>query len=214
VARRRGPVRVRRRRAVQGHRADDEPRRQGGRVLPQGALGRAGPAGRGQGVHPLRADEPGREPHGPAPHARGVRARRARAALRGARRRLEGAGLGVARPVHARADPRPVGVADAPRQGVRRLRDAPREVRRSPQSLRPRREIRRRDGRLQRPLRRLPGPRLARLRRRLRQRRLRRPAPAAEAHDADRALRRSGRLLRVLAASPFLRVAPVHTVLF
>mmetsp|Transcript_25380 Transcript_25380/g.76219 ORF Transcript_25380/g.76219 Transcript_25380/m.76219 type:complete len:402 (-) Transcript_25380:33-1238(-) len=181
--------------ALQGHRGHDESRRQGRRVLPQGEVGRARAAGRRQGVHPLWAHVAGREPRGAAPHARRVRARRPRPQVPGPRRGPQGPRVGLARRRYARAHARPGRVAHAPRQGVRGLREPPRGLRGRPRGLRARREVRGRDGRLQRAPRGLPRRRLAGLRGRLRGRGVGRPIDAPEAHDADRALRRSGGLL-------------------
>mmetsp|Transcript_13658 Transcript_13658/g.54727 ORF Transcript_13658/g.54727 Transcript_13658/m.54727 type:complete len:325 (+) Transcript_13658:172-1146(+) len=127
-------------------------------------------------------------------------ARRARAEVPSVGRRAQGARVPMEGRRDARADARPGGVAHEDGQGVRRVRDAAGSVRRRSRSRQTRRQVLGRDGLVQRPRRGVPCHRLARLRRRLRPRRLGRPPGKATVHDADRALRRPRELLPRRAA--------------
>ena len=112
-------VRAGRRRARQGDRAHDQPRRQGGRVLAEGALRRGTPeVARASRVHPLRLHVRGHQ----QPRARPRCSRDARRdvllpALREVAADLRALAHAHADAADARAHARPAGDADDARQG-------------------------------------------------------------------------------------------------
>ena len=110
---------ARRRRARQGDRAHDQSRRQGGRVLAEGALRRRSRGRPRRGVHPFRVHVRGHQQPGARPDAGRRPAGDPAAGARPRRHRAAGDGPRARGPADAVAHARPAGDADDARQGTR-----------------------------------------------------------------------------------------------
>ena len=148
------------RRAHQGHRTQDQSRRQGRRVLAEGALRGRARSGARRGVHPLRVHVRGHQQSRACAGAGGGAQGRAAAGAARRRGRLARAGARECRRADAVAHARPAGHADHARQGNRQRLCAHRAADRRHRARADQGQGQRRRGQLQRAPGRLSGRRL------------------------------------------------------
>ena len=183
-----------RRRARQGDRAHDQSRREGGRVLAEGALRRRSRDRARRRIHPFRVHVRGHQQPRLRAHARrGAAARSCCRRLRDIAAALRALAHATRRGADAVAHARPAGDADDRRQGDRQRLRAPRAPDRGDRARAAQGQGERRGRQLQRARRRVPRRRLGAARR---QGGHRARTRVQSVHDADRAARLHGGALR------------------